>query len=104
MIENKKEYIIWESEPYRVILRNTRYFIQDNIHYQEYADVCSVNDKILAVLIANILCVEFNEVTVNHRVKDVYHPDVDKTVREHLFTFHISEALGVEYKEVSDEQ
>ena len=104
MIGYNEEFLIWELEPYRVILRNNKYFIQANhIFYKSYTDICSVDDKILSVLVANILCSDFHGLPVKHRSKDVYYPDTDATVREHLFTFNISEALGVEYKEVSDE-
>lgn len=99
---NTEELVIWELEPFRVILRNNRYFIQDNnIYYKQYTDVCSVNDKIIAVLIAHILSTEFHGLPVNHRVKDVYLAEMNQTVREHLYTFSISEALGVEFKEVT---
>ena len=104
MIGYNEEFLIWELEPYRVILRNNTYFIQaNNIDYKHYTDICSVNDKILSVLVANILCSDFHGLSVKHRSKDVYYPDTDATVREHLFTFNISEALDVVYKEVSDE-
>ena len=85
-------------------MRNDKYVIQDNItYYKQYHDIYSVDDKIIAVLITNILCKDYLGSSINHRVRDVYHADVDATVREHLFTFNISEALGVEFKEVTDE-
>lgn len=99
-----KEYIVWEQEPYRVISRDYIYFIQsNNISYKHYIDICSVNDKILAVLIAIILCSDFHGLPVKHHTKDVYRADLDARFREHLFTFNISEAIDVEFKEVTNE-
>lgn len=105
MIDYNKEYIVWEQDPYRVILRNNSYYIQSNIisYYKHYIDICSVDDKILAVLIAIILCSDFHGLPIKHHTKDVYRPDVDVRFREHLFTFNISEAIDVEFKEVINE-
>ncbi len=99
-----KEFLIWETEPYRVILRNNEYIIQDNIRcYKSYTDICTVGDKITAVLVANILCKDYLGLSINHRSKDVYFAPTDTTVREHIFMFNISEALDVEYREVTNE-
>ena len=104
MIEYNEEFLVWETEPYRVILRNNEYVIQDEFRcYQRYTDVCTVDDKITAVLVANILCKDYLGLPIEHRSKVVYDAPTDTTFREHLFMIRISEALDVKYKEVTDE-